>query len=114
MECVRFIRWPITGHASGMLANNMVEAYRLAPRLDMSASQQLVSHLLSKPSGAATVLDASDVTHMGALCAQALMAAGLRNHRAGGSLEIINADERIEVQLGSMGLTLNGMMEGQA
>ena len=91
----------------------MSDPFKLASRLDLSASQGLVAHLLSIPKSSLTILDASEVTHIGALCAQALMAAGIRSTAAGGSLDIINTNERIETQLGSMGLTLSSIMEGR-
>ncbi|MFT6023687.1 MAG: chemotaxis protein CheX [Ascidiaceihabitans sp.] len=92
----------------------MNEPYKLSPRLDLSASQGLVAHLLSIPKSEPTVLDASDVTHLGALCAQALIAAGIRSTAAGGSLDIINTSDRIETQLDAMGMNLKSIMEGRA
>lgn len=92
----------------------MTEPYMLAPRLDLTASQGLVTHLLSVPKGQAIILDASAVTHMGALCTQALIAAGISSKESGGSLQITNASERVENQLGSMGLSLDAIMGGQS
>lgn len=92
----------------------MGDAIILAPRLDLPAASELVTQLLSVSESDSTTLDASHVVHIGALCAQALIAAGIRSSSGGGSLDITNASERVETQLASMGLTLDAIKEGRA
>lgn len=93
---------------------DMADPYILPARLDVSAAQGLVTHLLSVPAQEPTILDASETQHLGALCAQALLAAGRRCTEEGGSLQILNASERIETQLDTMGLSIHSLTEGQA
>jgi chemotaxis protein CheX len=80
--------------------------------LDLAAAQTLVNDLSNQDLSGNVVLDASEVTHLGALCVQALLAGARAAHAAGGSLKIENVQEKVDDQLASMGLSKELVMEG--
>ena len=90
----------------------MSEPLKLAARLDLSEAQALSQSLSERDFSASVVVDASDVTHMGAICVQTLISAAREAQSAGGSFEIVNAGERVEDQLSVMGLSVQSIMEG--
>lgn len=92
----------------------MAETIELTARLDLSFSEKLVSDLKAVDAGTDIILDASDVVHFGALCAQAILATARRTHASGASLKLENVSERVEQQLGYMGLNSANLMEGTA
>lgn len=92
----------------------MAEPIILVPRLDLTAVQALVASITSRPPDTDIVLDASNVTHLGALCTQAILAAANRSNAAGGSFAVSNVSERVEEQLACMGLSSEKLMEGTA
>lgn len=92
----------------------MAETVKLATRLDLSAAQNLVKDVTAVKPETDLTLDASDVTHLGALCAQAILATANRSKSAGAALKIENVSERVEEQLGFMGLSTDKLMEGTA
>ncbi len=92
----------------------MAETITLPARLDLPAAQDLVNTLNATKAEDEITIDASDVTHLGALCTQALLAASTRANAAGGAILIENLSERVEEQLGHMGLSPEKLMEGAA
>lgn len=90
----------------------MTNSIRLPARLDLAASQKLVADVSSANLAEALTLDAADVDHLGALCAQAILAAARASHDAGGSVVIENLSDRVEAQLATMGLSGQSLMEG--
>ncbi len=91
----------------------MAEALKLPARMDLSAAQNLVNTLSKTDLAAGVQLDATDVKHLGALCAQAILSASQAAKDAGGRLEISNMNDRVEKQLAVMGLSKE-MLEGDA
>ena len=90
----------------------MAETILLQKRLDLSAVQGLVTDLVALKADGEITLDASHVTHLGALCCQAILAATTRSKASGGVLKLENVSERVEEQLGYMGLSSEKLMEG--
>ncbi|MEO9895071.1 MAG: STAS domain-containing protein [Paracoccaceae bacterium] len=90
----------------------MAENMKLPARLDLSAAQQLVQDLADKDLSSGIEFDANEVTHMGALCVQVLIAASRTVQDAGGQMTLDNVSERVDQQLASLGLTKEAVMEG--
>lgn len=90
----------------------MTDTLKLPARLDLAASQKLVADLSGSDFAQKITIDASDVSHFGALCAQAIIAASRAAKEAGGSVVIENLSERVEAQLSTMGLSGQALMEG--
>lgn len=82
----------------------MADTLVLKAKLDLSAAPDLHAQLLPLCE-ADLVLDACDVTHMGALCTQIMIAAGRKVHSGGHRLKMINASDRVLGQLAAMGLS---------
>lgn len=91
----------------------LTETIKLKPRLDLSAAEALVSDMTKQELSSGITLDASEVNHLGALCAQAIIAGARAVQDAGGQMQIVNASERVEEQLGVMGLSI-ATLEGGA
>ncbi|WP_299626211.1 STAS domain-containing protein [uncultured Tateyamaria sp.] len=90
----------------------MVEPIVLPPRLDLAAVATLTQSMASQVPGGKVVLDGSEITHLGALCAQSIISAARTVLDAGGSLEITGLTERAVQQLSCMGLTPEMLAEG--
>ncbi|MEO0390886.1 MAG: STAS domain-containing protein [Pseudomonadota bacterium] len=83
----------------------------LPPRLDLSNAPDIAQQLLAYPSDSAIQVDASDVTHMGTLGVQVLMAAARRARHAGGSVTVSGLSDRVHGQLSALGLTPDNITE---
>lgn len=90
----------------------MTETIKLKPRLDLSAAEALVGDMTKQELSSGITLDAADVNHLGALCAQAIIAGARATLDAGGQMQIINASERVEEQLNTMGLSISALEGG--
>lgn len=88
----------------------MSTALKLPPKLDLSAATQLVSDLRAIEGD--MHIDASEVTHMGSLCLQALIAAARHANASDNIFEISNFTQRALDQLSVMGVTPENLMEG--
>ncbi len=91
----------------------MTDALALQPRLDLPAAEPLAKALKARLGGD-IVVDASEVTHLGALCLQVLLctASDLRN--AGHGFTMINTSDRVLAQLSSLGFTPETIAEAGA
>ena len=89
----------------------MPESYVLDAKLDLSAATSLHAKLMEMAEQD-TVLDARDVTHMGALCTQLLIAAGRQARANDKKLTLVNTSDRVLAQLGAMGLSPEMIAEG--
>lgn len=88
----------------------MTRPYKLPARLALPQAMQLVGDL-RKIDGDLRI-DATEVTHLGALCLQALIAASRRARDAGHRFEMIGVSDRILAQMKVMGTSPEKMMEG--
>ncbi len=83
---------------------------QLPAKLDLPASLQLVGDL--REIDGDMHIDASNVTHMGALCLQALIAAARKAKGAGSKFEITGISEKVAAQLAAMGTSPEHLAEG--
>lgn len=90
----------------------MTDQILLSARLDATALATLAPHLVEVCNGGRVCLDASEVTHMGALATQLIMAAARKQISHGGTLEFSAISERAASQLAMMGLTPQQLSEG--
>jgi chemotaxis protein CheX len=104
------------GHAKSNVQNrcegSMTEPILLPARLDLAAVALLTEDMAARLTDGKIVLDGRDITHMGALCAQAILSAARTVIDAGGSLEFTDLSDRAVQQLSCMGLTPNMLTEG--
>lgn len=80
--------------------------------MDLSAAQSFVTGLSEKDFASEITLDAEEVTHLGALCVQAILAAARASKSAGGQFAVINIGENVESQLECMGLSAETLAGG--
>lgn len=90
----------------------LTETIKLPARMDVSVAQSLVGDLSGKNFSDGIELDASDVTHFGSLCVQAILVAARAIKEAGGTLTLKNVSEKVEDQLTCMGLTVEDVESG--
>ncbi len=90
----------------------MSEPIALAARLDLPAASKIVEAANAADLSQEIVFDASDVTHLGAMCAQALIAISRAAQEAGGAIKLENVSDRVTTQLATMGLSPEQIMEG--
>ncbi|MEP1352925.1 MAG: STAS domain-containing protein [Tateyamaria sp.] len=90
----------------------MTEQILLPSRLDAKELSAFAPRLTRACSGGQVHLDASNVTHMGALAAQLIIAAARAQYAQGGTLEISAISDRAGRQLAMMGLTPEHLSEG--
>ena len=88
----------------------MSDPLQLPERLDLSTALQLVSDL--REIDGDVKIDAAKVTHLGALCLQALLAASRDANAKGHTFDIPGLSEKATEQLGFMGITPEQLMEG--
>ncbi len=81
----------------------MSETVSLPERLDLSTAPDLAQTLLNYPADKTLLLDASQVSHFGALGLQVVLAAVFRANEAGGSIQLQNTPDRALEQLKAMG-----------
>lgn len=89
----------------------MGELLSLTGKLDVSAVAQLHSDLVAR-AGQNVTVSLGAVTHLGALCAQALISAAHGARKNGNSLRLTDTSDRVLGQLAAMGLTPETIMEG--
>jgi chemotaxis protein CheX len=90
----------------------MTDAILLPARLDGDGVRALTPLLLSGIKTGHITLDASAVTHMGALGVQAILAAARDLRATGGQISILSLTDRAADQLALMGLTPIQLSEG--
>lgn len=90
----------------------MSEPILLPARLDAKELSTFAPTLTEACTGGQVCLDASEVTHMGALATQLIIAAARAQNAQGGTLEISAISDRATSQLGMMGLTPEQLSEG--
>ena len=84
----------------------------MEPRMDLSNVEPFVQSMMLQAAEGQIVLDASKVTHLGALCTQAIISAARTVGNAGGTLKITSLSDRAAQQLEYMGLTKDILVEG--
>ncbi len=82
----------------------MTAVITLRGRLDFGAAPDLKAEIIGQ-SGNDLLIDASDVTHMGTLCLQILIAASQDWARAGRNFNLTSASETCVTQLSLHGFT---------
>ena len=90
----------------------MTDTISLPARLDRATLRTLLTDLTSARRDKVIRLDASEVTHMGALAVQMILAAACGVRADGGTLEIVAISERAQEQLAMMGLSPQQLSEG--
>ena len=90
----------------------MTERLELDARLDTSAAPALLKDLRAKSGGDLT-LDAAQVTHMGALCTQAILVAAKSFAKAGHGFRIENMCDQCVEQLRLFGLSPETLASGE-
>jgi chemotaxis protein CheX len=88
----------------------MSDTLVLQPRLDLAAAEPLAEALKSRL-GADITIDARQVTHLGAICLQVLLATAKTLRRAGHELTIVNVSDRVLDQLSALGFTPETLAE---
>lgn len=88
----------------------MSEVLTLPAKLDLAAADQLVTSLKAQEGDIS--LDAAEVTHMGAICLQALIAASAHARSHGHAFELRNVSDKVAAQLAVMGTSPQELMEG--
>jgi len=84
----------------------------LHSKLDLPAAGPFAKSILGLGDGD-IVLDAKDVSQIGALCVQVILAAATSAKKAGHALSLINANDRILDQISHFGLTPESIAEGK-
>ena len=90
----------------------MTEAIKMAARMDLSVVESFVNELNQKDFSGDVTLDASEVTHLGAICAQAIVAGARASASAGGQFKIVDLSEAVQAQLAFMGMTVENLESG--
>ena len=91
----------------------MTARLQLSAKLDTRAASDLVEALRGH-AGSDLTLDASAVSHVGALALQALMVAGATWAQAGQTLALEHLSEEAAAQLRLFGVTPDGLVAGKA
>ncbi|WP_299731701.1 STAS domain-containing protein [uncultured Tateyamaria sp.] len=90
----------------------MTEPIQLPARLDATELSAFAPRLTEACTGGTVQIDAGEVTHMGALGVQLILAAARDQRSLGGTLEICAISERATSQLAMMGLSPQQLSEG--
>lgn len=90
----------------------MTEPLILQPKLDLPAAAPLAEELKTRLGGS-VVVDAGQVTQIGALCLQVLLAAATSLKAAGHGMSITNANDKVVEQLAQMGFSPETVAEGR-
>ena len=88
----------------------MSERLHLTGKLDLAAAPKLRDRLLAQAPGDVDV-DFADVTMLGALCLQILVAAARAQAAGGHALHIINCPDAVKAHFAAMGLSPDTLME---
>ena len=89
----------------------MTDALVLSSKLDTASVDALVAELKAR-AGADVTVDASEVTHVGALAAQALMVAAADWKTTGHSFDYAAKSDAFTTQLETLGLTAAQLTSG--
>lgn len=89
----------------------MSDAIVLPERLDLSSVPELAATLLARPANERLSVDASGVTHFGALGLQVLMSAAIRSNAAGGAISLHSVSDRVLGQMTAMGTSPEQIVE---
>jgi len=89
----------------------MSDALVLDARLDLPAAAPLAK-VLKERLGSDIVVDARDVTTLGALCLQVLLSCAITARRRGHGFALVNVSDRVLDQLAAMGFTPESLAEG--
>jgi len=89
----------------------MADRLVLDAKLDLAAAAKLQGKL-EKALNAPVSIDAGQVSHMGALCTQILLAAARKAKTRGHAFNIINTSDRVLEKLSAMGLSPEIIAEG--
>ncbi|QPM89588.1 STAS domain-containing protein [Pseudooceanicola algae] len=90
----------------------MTEPLVLQPKLDLPAAAPLAEELKTRMTGDVQ-LDAKDVTQIGSLCLQVILAAATSLKAGGHSLSLTNVNDRVVEQLAQMGFSPETVSEGR-
>lgn len=90
----------------------MTEPISMPARLDATALDAFAPQLKAACSGGDILLDASGVTHLGALGLQLLVCAARHQQSLGGTLAFSDISDRATDQLSMMGVTPQQLLEG--
>ena len=88
----------------------MSARYKLPARLDLSQAAELAEPLRKMDEDLR--IDASDVSHLGALCLQTLIAAARKARASGHRFEMTGVTDKVLEQMKVMGTSPEAMMEG--
>ena len=80
--------------------------------MDLPAAQAFVNDLSACDFANDITLDASEVTHLGALCVQAIIAGARSAKEAGGAFVLKDTSQKVQEQLSLMGLTVDEIEGG--
>ncbi len=89
----------------------MAKVIKPEKKLNLSAVSGLQRDLLAIRDGDVSV-EMQDVTHLGALCAQLMIAAGRLAQAEGHQFEMMNTSDQVIDQLALMGMTPQTIAEG--
>jgi chemotaxis protein CheX len=90
----------------------MADPVVLESKLDLAASSGLLTTLRSREEDE-VILDMSQVKHLGSLCLQVLLSAGISFRAQGRSISFINVSDRVVDQLRVMGMTPETIARGR-
>lgn len=90
----------------------MTEPLVLQQKLDLPAAAPLAEDLKARLTGD-VVIDAGQVTQIGALCLQVLLSAATSLRSAGHSMSFTNVNDRVVEQLAQMGFSPETVAEGR-
>lgn len=90
----------------------MSDPITLAPRLDLPAASALMTTLKDHKDGD-LIMDLSEVSHLGSLCLQVMIAAATSAVAAGRAVSVLNASDRVIDQLRVMGMTPEAIARGR-
>lgn len=89
----------------------MSEPIVLAPRLDLSAAQGLLT-VFTQNQEDDVILDMNDVNYLGAMCLQVMISAASAARAEERGFSMINVSDRVLDQLRAMGLTPEDVAKG--
>ena len=90
----------------------MVEKLSLKGKLDLAAVGELHTDLLACE-GKDVIVSLGDVTHLGALCLQTMIAAATSARNAGHTFQVVDTSDRVLGQLSAMGMSPETITEGR-
>ncbi|WP_010141372.1 STAS domain-containing protein [Oceanicola sp. S124] len=91
----------------------MTEPLVLQPKLDLPAAAPLADALKARLDGDLTV-DGKDVTQLGALCLQVLLAAAISLKSRGHRMTLTHFSDKVVKQMAQMGFSPETLAEGRS